>query len=237
MTTMMIPSQGMIGKNLVLSIARVNTSVNTRKFLPNTRYDPHGTNSHGTKCAGEIAMSANNYKCGVGVAPSIKIGAVRCLDGQVVDSTEAASLGYRMDIVDIYSASWGPPDDGSVVDGPKRLAREVMERAITLGRGGKGAIYVWASGNGGSSGDNCNCDGYASSIYTISIASSNQHGQWPWYGERCSSTIAVAYSSGTYSDAKIATTDLHNHCTIDHTGTSAAAPLATGIIALLLEAR
>ena len=149
-------------------------------------------------------MSANNYKCGVGVAPSVKIGAVRCprwSSGLIQPKRQA--LGYRMDIVDIYSASWGPPDDGSVVDGPKRLSREVMERAITLGRGGKGAIYVWASGNGGSSGDNCNCDGYASSIYTISIASSNQHGQWPWYGERCSSIIAVAYSSGTYSDAKI----------------------------------
>ncbi|CAG2108550.1 unnamed protein product, partial [Medioppia subpectinata] len=34
----------------------------------------------------------------------------------------------------------------------------------------------------------------------------------------------------------IATTDLHDKCTIDHSGTSAAAPLAAGMIALVLEA-
>lgn len=32
------------------------------------------TNSHGTRCAGEIAMAANNKKCGVGVAYNAKVG-------------------------------------------------------------------------------------------------------------------------------------------------------------------
>jgi len=32
-------------------------------------------------------------------------------------------------------------------------------------------------------------------------------------------------------------TDLHNQCTHGHTGTSAAAPLAAGIFALVLEAK
>lgn len=31
--------------------------------------------------------------------------------------------------------------------------------------------------------------------------------------------------------------DLHDQCTLDHTGTSAAAPLAAGILALALEAK
>ena len=34
-----------------------------------------------------------------------------------------------------------------------------------------------------------------------------------------------------------ATIDLDDQCTMDHTGTSAAAPLAAGIIALALEAK
>lgn len=34
-----------------------------------------------------------------------------------------------------------------------------------------------------------------------------------------------------------ATTDLHNQCTDKHTGTSASAPLAAGVIALALEAK
>ena len=40
---------------------------------------------------------------------------------------------------------------------------------VEQGRKGKGTIYVWASGNGGIRGDNCNCDGYTSNMHTISI--------------------------------------------------------------------
>lgn len=49
--------------------------------------------------------------------------------------------------------------------------------------------------------------------------------------------MAVSYSSGSPTDAKVVTTDWYHRCTIDHTGTSAAAPIASGIIALLLQAR
>lgn len=42
------------------------------------------------------------------------------------------------------------------------------------GRGGKGAIMVWAAGNGAGSGDHCNADGYTSSIYTLSVSSTTQ---------------------------------------------------------------
>ena len=43
-------------------------------------------------------------------------------------------------------------------------------------------------------------------------------------------------SSGTTSERQIVTTDLHHGCTVKHTGTSASAPMAAGIIALALEA-
>ena len=105
------------------------------------------------------------------------------------------------------------------------------------GRNGKGVIYVWASGNGGRHGDNCDCDGYTGSIYTISISSASEHQLSPWYAEKCASTLATTYSSGAYSDQKIVTADIHNKCTDGHTGTSAAAPLAAGIFALVLEAK
>jgi len=161
---------------------------------PFPRYDALNTNAHGTKCAGEIAMSSNNGKCGVGVAYNSRIGGIRCLDGPVVDEIEAAALSFNNHYIDIYSASWGPPDDGKTVDGPKRLAQEALRQGVTHGRRGKGVLYVWASGNGGVSGDNCNCDGYVSSIYTLAIGAATQHGKFPWYGERCASMIAVAYS-------------------------------------------
>jgi proprotein convertase subtilisin/kexin type 7 len=44
-----------------------------------------------------------------------------------------------------------------------------MKHGIDFGRGGYGSIYVVASGNGGHEGDNCNYDGYANSLYTVTI--------------------------------------------------------------------
>ncbi|NXA31971.1 NEC1 convertase, partial [Eudromia elegans] len=203
---------------------------------PFPRYDPTNENKHGTRCAGEIAMQANNKKCGVGVAYNSKVGGIRMLDGIVTDAIEASSIGFNPEHVDIYSASWGPNDDGKTVEGPGRLAQKAFEYGIKQGRNGKGSIFVWASGNGGRQGDNCDCDGYTDSIYTISISSASQQGLSPWYAEKCSSTLATAYSSGDYTDQRITSADLHNECTETHTGTSASAPLAAGIFALALEA-
>lgn len=104
------------------------------------------------------------------------------------------------------------------------------------GRGGKGSIFVWASGNGGRDHDNCNCDGYTNSIWTLSISSATENGLVPWYSEACSSTLATTYSSGATGEKQVITTDLHHQCTSSHTGTSASAPLAAGICALALEA-
>uniref|UniRef100_A0A8C7ZZ39 Neuroendocrine convertase 1 n=1 Tax=Oryzias sinensis TaxID=183150 RepID=A0A8C7ZZ39_9TELE len=202
---------------------------------PFPRYDSTNENKHGTRCAGEIAMQADNNKCGVGVAYNSKVGGIRMLDGIVTDAIEASSIGFNPNHVDIYSASWGPNDDGKTVEGPGRLAQKAFEYGIQKGRGGKGSIFVWASGNGGRQGDNCDCDGYTDSIYTISISSASQQGLSPWYAEKCSSTLATAYSSGDYTDQRITSADLHNECTQTHTGTSASAPLAAGIFALALE--
>lgn len=202
---------------------------------PFPRYDITNENKHGTRCAGEVAMVANNHKCGVGVAFNAKVGGIRMLDGVVTDAIEASSIGFNPQHVDIYSASWGPNDDGKTVEGPGRLAEKAFEYGIKQGRNGKGSIFVWASGNGGRQGDNCDCDGYTDSIYTISISSASQQGLSPWYAEKCSSTLATAYSSGDYTDQRIVSADLHNDCTETHTGTSASAPLAAGIFALALE--
>lgn len=107
---------------------------------------------------------------------------------------------------------------------------------ILQGRSGKGSIFVWASGNGGRDQDNCNCDGYTNSIYSLSISSATEHGNVPWYSEACSSTLASTYSSGAATEKQVVTTDLRHACTSSHTGTSASAPLAAGICALALEA-
>ncbi|KAI5695615.1 hypothetical protein M8J75_000867 [Diaphorina citri] len=238
--------------------------VNSHDDDPMPRYDQVDSNRHGTRCAGEVAATANNSLCSVGIAFHSSVGGVRMLDGDVTDAVEARSLSLNPGHIDIYSASWGPDDDGKTVDGPGELATRAFIEGVTRGREGKGSIFVWASGNGGRDHDNCNCDGYTNSIWTLSTSSATETGQVPWYSEACSSTLATTYSSGssfehqvvttdlhhdctsnhtatTYSSGssfehQVVTTDLHHDCTSNHTGTSASAPLAAGICALALEA-
>ncbi|CAG2179229.1 unnamed protein product, partial [Oppiella nova] len=210
--------------------------VNNHDEDPMPRYDMIDSNRHGTRCAGEVAANANNNICTVGIAYNAKVGGVRMLDGDVTDAVEARSLSLNPQHIDIYSASWGPDDDGKTVDGPGELATRAFIDGVTKGRNGLGSIFVWASGNGGREHDNCNCDGYTNSIWTLSISSATENGLVPWYSEACSSTLATTYSSGSFGERQIITTDLHHGCTSSHTGTSASAPLAAGICALVLEA-
>lgn len=70
-----------------------------------------------------------------------------------------------------------------------------LDIPASQGRRGLGNIYVWASGDGGEE-DDCNCDGYAASMWTISINSAINDGQNAHYDESCSSTLASTFSNG-----------------------------------------
>jgi kexin len=122
------------------------------------------------------------------------------------------------------------------MDAPGVLIRRAMLNAVQNGRGGLGSIYVFASGNGAANEDNCNFDGYTNSIYSITVGAIDRKGNHPYYSEKCSASLVVTYSSGE-GDA-IHTTDVgQNNCYDQHGGTSAAAPLAAGIFALVLQVR
>ncbi|VDL32218.1 unnamed protein product [Hymenolepis diminuta] len=212
---------------------------------PYPRYTDDWFNSHGTRCAGEIAAAGGNGVCGVGVAPESRVAGLRMLDQPyMTDLIEAAAMSQARDIIDIYSASWGPTDNGKTVDGPRNHTMQAIVDGVNKGRGGKGSLFVWASGDGGAV-DDCNCDGYAASMWTISINSATNDGQTAIYDESCASTIASTFSNGKsmnrlvirlFEHNGVATVDLYDKCTLYHSGTSAAAPEAAGVLALTLEA-
>ncbi|KAG0708497.1 Endoprotease bli-4 [Chionoecetes opilio] len=198
---------------------------------------------HGTQLAGIIAATHHNGMCGMGVAPWSGVGAVRMLGYLVWDVTEAAALSYEREHVDVYVAAWGPVDTGTVMEGPGVLASRAMAEGVVLGRGGRGSIYVWASGNGGLVGDDCNADGYSNSLYTLTVSGSTRGGYAPEYAETCAATFVSTYSGDADEDYDpeeeqvngIVTTDTGGVCTQSFRGSSVSAALVAGVCALAID--
>jgi kexin len=151
---------------------------------------------HGTRCAGQIAAAKNNA-CGVGIAYDSKVAGVRILSKPITDVDEAVALNYGFQNVSVYSCSWGPPDNGKAMGAPSYLIRKSVLNGINNGRGGKGSIFVFASGNGAGHGDQCNFDGYTNSIYSVTVSAVDYKGNYPYYSEACAANMIASYSSGS----------------------------------------
>lgn len=197
---------------------------------------------HGTAVAG-IAVARSNQIGGLGAAHKAGLVPIRLIAGPIDDGEEAEALRYGSEIVDIYNNSWGPSDQlGVRFSGAGNAAKTAIRTGALQGRDGKGAIYVWAAGNGGLNGDNSNYDGYNSSPYTISVGAIGHDDVRATYSEGGSNLLVVAPSRG--KGPGITTTDnsgssgySSSDFTNDFSGTSAAAPLVSGVVALMLEAR
>jgi subtilisin-like proprotein convertase family protein len=199
-----------------------------------------GYTNHGTSCAGLIAMSANNGIGGAGVAYGAKVA--RQYYGS--ESQTAAALLYQPDLNHIRSNSWGPPDSGSL--GPiSPIEDAALESGAMSGRSGKGTVYVWAGGNGGDLHDRVDYDQYASHHSVMAIGSIDNTDALASYSELGSSLMFVTTSSadfagsngsGIYTTSGVSTTPPGNYASA-FGGTSAAAPIASGVIALVLQAR
>ncbi|XP_047190979.1 endoprotease bli-like isoform X2 [Scophthalmus maximus] len=194
-------------------------------------------NSHGTRCAGEVAMEANNSYCGVGIAFNARIGGIRLLNGSVTDAMEATALTFNIHLIDIYVCSWGPRDDGAELDGPHVLTEQALRLGTHEGRGGKGSVFVWAAGNGGMQHDHCGADGYVNSIHSVAIGAVTQTGKPAYFGEPCPGVMAVTLTGAGVGGALplVTVTAVADGCVTHFPGTSSAAPIAAGILALVLE--
>ena len=201
--------RGITGENVTVAIIDDGIDFRSPDIAPN--YSPRGSydfnnhraepipeladDFHGTRCAGEIAAARNNV-CGVGVAYNAKVAGIRVLSGQLSNADEAAALVYNNQDTQIYSCSWGPPDDGQSVDGPPPPVKQAMIDGIHHGRGGLGSIFVFASGNGGKNDDDCNYDGYTNSPYTLTVSAINRDDMHAAYSEICSANLISTYSNG-----------------------------------------
>ena len=193
--------------------------------------DPAG-GGHGTNVAGVAAARGDNGAGVTGAAFDARVAGLRLL-GANSDANEAGALSYAPQTIDVYNNSWGPFDDGRRFEAPGPLTAAAIEQSATDGRDGRGAVIVWAGGNGGGS-DDSNRDGYANSRHTIAVGAVNNYGAQSTYSEDGANLLVAAPSSG--GSLGVTTTSFTSGYTSNFGGTSSASPLAAGVVALMLEA-
>jgi len=122
----------------------------------NSSTDPTNTidvdGDHGTSVAGLIAMAGNNANGGIGVAPRARLKGFNFLSMTVptaqafVDSLGASASNPNSSDVFIFNQSFGIDTNTPELVDP--LEENQYLAGITSLRGGKGAVYVKAAGNG-----------------------------------------------------------------------------------------
>lgn len=211
--------------------------------------DPTG-GQHGTSVAGVAASRDLNGLGGSGAAPRANLVGYNLLQTQLT-SDEADAMTRGSPNVHISSNSWGASDDRGTLAASNLSWRTAISNGLVNGRGGRGTVYTWAAGNGGATVDNSNYDGQANNRGVIAICAVGDDGKKANYSERganlwvCTPSrgranhgITTADRTGAlgYNITGAAPDYANTNYTNTFNGTSSATPLASGVIALMLEA-
>lgn len=210
---------------------------------------------HGTSVAGLIA-AANNGTGTVGVAYGAWITGVTIFSGPADINNSYEGFIEAIDQsenFDVINHSWGCLaaffQSGGVPEEDQALLSEWLE-ALDAGRNGLGTIQVKAAGNDDM---NANGDTAGSTRATIVVGAYNDDGDAAYYSNFGANLLISAPSSGGNENRGIVTTDLvglNGYNMVDANGeyltepdytdmfggTSAATPIVTGVIALMLDA-
>ncbi len=210
--------------------------------------DPTG-GDHGTSCGGVAASRDANAVGGRGVAPRAGLVGFNVLEAD--DSANELDAETRaLDTVDVYSNSWGPPDGAAQLTKSESTWRQGIETGIARGRGGLGAIYTWAAGNGGDDGEDSNYDGYANFHGVMAIGAVGADGRRADYSEPGANVWICTPSMGDdgigivttdrtgsegYNDGATRGEPSNANYTATFSGTSSATPVAAAAAALVIQ--
>jgi subtilisin family serine protease len=191
---------------------------------------PTSTGKHGVACAGIISASHDGVGV-MGVSPLSKMLSVNIFSGGETTSDLAQAFTWSVDNgADVISNSWGYTSCAASFSN----ITNAINDAATNGRGGKGCVIVFASGN-----NNFPCVTYPGKLPSvIAVGAVTNQGQRSWYSNYGSELDLVAPSNGK---AGVRTTDRMGSAGYSFTnytnsfgGTSAACPVVSGVAALVL---
>ena len=198
---------------------------------------------HGTSVGGVAAASRDNLMGGAGACPDCRVLphllALVDIQGSFMISDSETAQGFNRQIdagAWVINNSWGlglgdPIHADSEQGSPNIpfIIRTTYDRAETEGRGGLGTVIVFAAGN-----DNTGTDYHANHPTTVTVSAIGDVGLKSYY-----SSFSGVVDVGTPSNGAltgITTTAANGEYSANFGGTSSAAPLATGIIGLIMSA-
>ena len=192
---------------------------------------------HGTHVSGIIAAKDNAV--GVrGVAPRATIYGYNFLaDPSLINVADAMSRNGV--VTAVSNNSWGSPD-GPELSSVSSFWELAVNTGITTGYDGKGTFYVFSAGNGHLLGDDSNLDEYVNHYGVTAVCSVNSVGGRAGYSEMGANLWVCAPSNNRPgplgATLGILTTENSDRYVKHFGGTSAAAPIVSGVAALMRSA-
>jgi Ca2+-binding RTX toxin-like protein len=197
------------------------------------------TDSHGTAVAGLIAAERDGSGT-VGIAYDAHWTAMNAIGENPTSALVDAIVNAQN--FDVVNNSWGaglPTWSSQFGDDAEDNYFDALEALATAGRGGLGTIFVKSAGNGRADGENTNFDATHALPSAVVVAAVDRDGFVSEYSTEGASILVSAFGT----PGEVVTTDLTGaggtapgDTTDAFNGTSAAAPMVTGIVALMLQA-
>ncbi|WP_419924752.1 S8 family serine peptidase [Candidatus Poriferisocius sp.] len=187
---------------------------------------------HGTMVAGTVGARDNTVG-GRGVAPRATLVNYNLLDNYSA-ARKAEALTFNIGTVAVANHSWGTPQKRGL-DRAGSIWQRALETSLEQGFGGKGTPHVKSAGNGRVANSRRVWSGleaannYRGIILACAVAPS---GLLASYSEEGPSTW-VCGLAGDYGEAGVLAPVGDNHYRDDLKGTSFAAPMVSGVIALM----